>query len=115
MKAIRDAQPYLVLARQTDLELLYAPSQIALAALRLASSPLYSSYLQVKYPGLEGQLDREKLEAVVEEIARGIVAEEGRVVDMAKVKDVDRRLRTCTNPEKVPGSALYVYLQSRLR
>lgn len=27
-------------------------------------------------------------------------------IDMKKVKEVDKRLKGCTNPEKVPGSAL---------
>jgi len=29
-------------------------------------------------------------------------------VDLKKVKGVDKRLRGCLNPEKIPGTALYV-------
>lgn len=108
-----DAQPYVAASRQTDLELLYAPSQIALASLALAAPAVVQAYLGAKHGGLEGQAERERLEGVLREVGRAIVQSQGETVDMARVKDVDRRLRTCTNPEKIPGSALSVRRLSR--
>lgn len=32
-------------------------------------------------------------------------------VDVKKVREVDKRLKGCTNPEKIPGTALYVSLR----
>lgn len=50
---------------------------------------------------------KEVLEGVLREIRGMIRAGEGEVeVDMKAVKGVDKRLRGCTNPEKVPGTAL---------
>jgi cyclin H len=106
VRAVADAQPYVASSRQTDLELLYAPSQIALASLSLAAPSLVGTYLEAKHPGLEGQLERDRLQRIIQDIGREIVRSQGESVDMARVKDVDRRLRTCSNPEKIPGSAL---------
>lgn len=112
VRAIADAQPYIASSRQTDLELLYAPSQIALSCLSLAAPSLVATYLEAKHPGLEGQLERERLQRIMQDVGREIVRSQSELIDMARVKEVDRRLRTCSNPEKIPGSALYVSSQS---
>lgn len=39
----------------------------------------------------------------IEELIRGVGTDE---VDLKKVKEVDKRLKGCTNPEKIPGTAL---------
>ena len=108
VRAVADAQPYIASSRQTDLELLYAPSQIALACLSLAAPSLVATYLKAKHPGLEGQLERDRLQQIIQDVGREIVRSQGESVDMTRVKEIDRRLRTCSNPEKIPGSALYV-------
>lgn len=38
----------------------------------------------------------------IEAIIRAVAVE----LDVKKVKEVDKRLRQCTNPEKIPGTAL---------
>lgn len=40
----------------------------------------------------------EQIEALIQTAAVGL--------DVKKVKEVDKRLRQCTNPEKIPGTAL---------
>jgi len=42
--------------------------------------------------------------AILEEI--GEMVKSVPEVDLKKVKGIDKRLRSCTNPEKVPGTAL---------
>lgn len=49
----------------------------------------------------------------IEEIAETIRASQG-VMDLKKVKEVDKRLKGCTNPERVPGSALSVLVSSSM-
>lgn len=48
----------------------------------------------------------------ISEIIAGVMEVNGDVgVDMKAVKDVDKRLKMCSNPEKIPGTALYVFFQ----
>lgn len=82
-------------ARLTDVELIYTPSQIALACWRLVS------------PGLAEQWARAKFEpdviSILPEIGQ-MILEEGKPPDVGRVREIDKRLRICKNPEKVPGT-----------
>ena len=84
----------------TDAELIYTPSQIALAAFSMASSDLADSWAQSKHSGSE-------VISVIEDI-KAMIARDGTGPDVEKVRDVDRRLRLCKNPEKVEGSKAYL-------
>jgi hypothetical protein len=50
---------------------------------------------------------KDRLMEIIKEVADTIKSAE-REMDIKKVKEVDKRLKGCTNPEKVPGSALLV-------
>ncbi|KZS92934.1 cyclin-like protein [Sistotremastrum niveocremeum HHB9708] len=83
----------------TDAEFIYTPSQIALAALHAVSPPLALQWMRSKGGS-------EQLQAILLQIQK-IIKEEGTVPDVEEVRDIDRRLRTCRNPAKVAGSAIY--------
>jgi len=86
-------------ARLTDAELIYTPSQIALACLSLANPSSAAQWASSKsLPELGGTI-----EAVKELITRT-----GHVPDVESVREVDRRLKLCKNPEKVVGSKAYL-------
>jgi len=115
------AAQYLSTSRLTDLEFTHSPSQISLAAWFLASNDLVTSYIDWKYTientnepmteedGAEMPFGsaKDRLMEIIKEVADSIKAAEGDM-DIKKVKEVDKRLKGCTNPEKVPGSALSV-------
>ena len=82
---------------------MYSPSQISLACLRMANCSLIDDFLDWQYQEapvprdwIVGILD--KIESEIHPVADG--------PDLKKVKDIDKRLKSCTNPEKVPGTAL---------
>ncbi|WRT70076.1 uncharacterized protein IL334_007070 [Kwoniella shivajii] len=52
-------------------------------------------------------LEKERLLAILEEIET-LVSHGKEEIDLKKVKTIDKRLKSCTNPEKIPGTALYV-------
>lgn len=59
-------------------------------------------------------MEQSRLVQILDEVKRQIesveVDEAGEVaVDVKGVRGVDKRLKGCTNPEKTPGTALYVY------
>ncbi|CCM00917.1 uncharacterized protein FIBRA_02963 [Fibroporia radiculosa] len=89
-------------ARLTDAELVYTPSQIALACLSLAAPTLASSWARWKFPN---QPEPPVL-AVLESI-KTMIATHGVPPDVEAVREVDRRLKLCKNPEKVVGSSAY--------
>ena len=87
------------MSRLTDAEFIYAPSQIALAAFYLASEELAEQWAKAK--GLsKGDL------VVIKEAASMIMqeSERGGGINVELVREVDRRLRLCKNPEKIPGT-----------
>lgn len=86
-------------SRLTDAELIYAPSQIALAALSLAAPDLATAWAQSKAA-------EPSLSAV--ETIKTMITRDGVGPDVERVRDVDRRLKLCKNPEKVIGSAAYL-------
>jgi hypothetical protein len=121
--AVPKAHSYVRTSRLTAAELIYSPSQIALASFRLADPSLVDKWLGVKEEkveevkrkrGTEGgaaegeELEREALVEVLEEIGEMITEAQKNPVDKARVKDVDMRLKWARNPEKDPKSALFV-------
>ena len=89
-------------SRLTDVEFIYTPSQIALACLSLASPALASAWLRAK----SGQGGDDNALAILESI-RAMIVTEGSPPEVEAVREVDRRLKLCKNPEKVPGSNAY--------
>lgn len=86
-------------SRLTDAELVYSPSQIALAAFALASPDLAASWARSK--GANSAVD------IIEDI-KTMILQDGMGPDVERVRDVDRRLRSCKNPEKIPGTKAYI-------
>jgi cyclin H len=79
---------------------------------------LVDAFLEWKYRSYDGEgllygIEREDLVRIVEEVQDVIQSGKGEV-DKVKVKEVDKKLKGCTNPEKVPGTALYVLSLSPL-
>lgn len=102
-EAYSSAVKHIHAARLTDVELIYTPSQIALAAFSMASPDLAVLWARAK--GSENALS----------IASGIevmIKRDGIIPDVEKVRDVDRRLRLCKNPEKVQGTKAYLAKQT---
>jgi cyclin H len=90
------------MSRLTDAEFIYAPAQIALASLYLASSELAEQWARAKGLNQTG-LD------VIKDAAEMIGKEsKGGGIDVELVREVDRRLRLCKNPEKIPGTKALV-------
>lgn len=112
-QALPKALEYLSASRRTDLEFTHSPSQISLAAWYLADQDLVMKYLEGKYGDSERMDDAEepfgtpkdRIEEILEQLADIVKAAQGDL-DLKKVKEVDKRLKGCTNPEKVPGTAL---------
>lgn len=96
----------------TDLEFVYAPSQIALACFQLANPQTVSVWLGAKQPIKDAEerraeeVEREQLVRVLEMVGDVVRMAQETPVDREKVKEVDKRLRWARNPEKDPKSAL---------
>lgn len=86
-------------ARLTDAELIYTASQIALACLSLAAPELASKWSIAKQS--EGSLP------IIEDI-KAMITRDGVGPDVEAVREVDKRLRLCKNPEKIVGSKAYL-------
>ncbi|KIY63645.1 cyclin-like protein [Cylindrobasidium torrendii FP15055 ss-10] len=94
-------------SRLSDVELIYSPSQIALAAMSLVFPAESDTWLSTKYPA-------ESLHAIqtVVETIKTIMTQACKAPEVETVRNVDRRLRTCKNPEKVVGSKAYLARQA---
>lgn len=92
---------YVRASRLTDAELIYTPSQIALAAFSLAAPVISIAWLKNKAPSESSALD-----SLLEDI-KSLITSHGRNPNVDAVRDVDRRLKLCKNPEKVVGSKAY--------
>jgi cyclin H len=116
--ALPKAIEHLVASRMTDLEFTHTPSQISLGAWYLSSEDLVMSYIDWRYTKRNGETmteeqtdnlpfgsTKERLLEIVQDVAAVIKGSEVDL-DMKKVKEVDKRLKGCTNPEKIPGTAL---------
>ncbi|GJJ14162.1 hypothetical protein Clacol_008422 [Clathrus columnatus] len=97
------AATFIRASRLTDAELIYTPSQIALAALWSAAPQLALAWASSK-----GQ--SESLTQVLSNI-KAIVDSEGVGLEVETVRVIDKRLRICKNPEKVKGSKAWLKKQ----
>ncbi|WWC91870.1 uncharacterized protein L201_006817 [Kwoniella dendrophila CBS 6074] len=53
-------------------------------------------------------MKQQRLLTILQDI-ENIIRRDGHIeIDLKKVKEIDKRLKNCTNPEKIPGTALYV-------
>ncbi|KAJ3511207.1 hypothetical protein NMY22_g15725 [Coprinellus aureogranulatus] len=102
MSIYNDALKYVQASRLTDAELVYSPAQIALAAFSIASPEIASRWLESK-----STPDHSVNAEVIEEI-RALIQSQGRPAETEAVREIDRRLKLCKNPEKVPGSRAYI-------
>jgi cyclin H len=84
-------------SRLTDAELIYTPSQIALACLSMVSEPAAAEWMRAKGADVAPILDAVK----------ALVQRESVVPDDEAVRAIDQRLKLCKNPEKVPGTRAY--------
>ncbi|BEJ15169.1 hypothetical protein CspHIS471_0409360 [Cutaneotrichosporon sp. HIS471] len=117
-RALPKALQALSASRMTDAEFLFAPAQIALACWRVADKELTDAFLAAKYNGAEedkvpfgiAQDELFRISGQVESMVRTGEAQHG----LKKVKEVDKRLKGCANPEKVPGTALYIKRKAEL-
>jgi cyclin H len=89
-------------SRLTDAEFIYTPSQTALACLDLASPVLASAWMRSK----SGEGPEDAINHILEPI-KAMILEQGSPPDVEAVREVDRRLKLCKNPEKIPGSNAY--------
>ncbi|KAG1757421.1 cyclin-like protein [Suillus lakei] len=97
-------------SRFTDAELIYTPSQIALASLALASPLLAERWADSKAV-TSAQPFSATLDPTLGSI-KYIITQMGHPPDVEAVREVDRRLKLCKNPEKVPGSKAYLARQA---
>ncbi|KJD99926.1 cyclin H [Cryptococcus gattii NT-10] len=132
-KAIAPAFTHLSTSYLSDAEFIFTPSQISLACLRMADNKLVEGFLEGRYAAhaaaiasnsvdgaeeskagtpVQGPaplygMEKSRLLEILEQI-EAIIQTAAVGLDVKKVKEVDKRLRQCTNPEKIPGTALYI-------
>jgi len=96
-------------SRLTDAELIYTPSQIAFAALSLVAPDQATQWSTSKIPHVSSSshLSADTLPVVVDSI-KSLITSTGHPPDLEAVREVDRRLKLCKNPEKVVGSSAYL-------
>jgi len=94
-------------SRLTDAEFIYTPSQIALAAFSLAAPDVAQQWLESKQAVTEAptKIPLGILGSI--EALKNLIVDAGQPETEA-VREVDRRLRLCKNPEKVVGSKAYL-------
>jgi cyclin H len=80
-------------------ELIYPPSQIALACLSLAHPEIAASWARSKNADTA-------LEAV--RTIKQMITRDGDIPSVEVVREIDLRLKICKNPEKVAGSKAYL-------
>ncbi|CAL1696067.1 unnamed protein product [Somion occarium] len=113
-KAYDVALTHVRASRLTDVELIYTPSQIALACLSLASPGLASAWARSKSGSPESSPSSpsstpspEILVLELLEPIKSMILIQGSPPDVEAVREVDRRLKLCKNPEKIVGSNAY--------
>lgn len=95
-------------SRLTDAELVYTPSQIALAALSLVAPDLAIQWSTSKIShASSSHLSADTLPVVIDNI-KSLITSAGHPPNLEAVREVDRRLKLCKNPEKVVGSSAYL-------
>ena len=95
----------------TDAVLLYAPSQIALAAVLHAASKLQENLDSYVTDTLFGARGQGCLEALIEAVRtiRSMVKSADAPLDKNQLKLLDKKLDRCRNPENNPNSEMYVH------
>jgi len=123
---VPQAQATINQLRLTDAEFLYTPSQIALAAYHLHAPSLAERWLASKIERRnastlrsveakkEEEEEQKKMDRMLSDLkqtvlvpVQDLIEQASRSVDVEAVREVDRRLRYCKNPEKDPSSSLY--------
>lgn len=100
-------------SRFTDAELIYSPSQIALSALSLASPVLGQQWWEAKVSQDSAMAEEQhKVLTETSSAISNLITQDGQPPDVEAVREVDRRLRLCKNPEKVVGSKAYLARQA---
>lgn len=109
MSIYDEALTHVRASRLTDAEFIYTPSQIALAALSSVSPEAATNWTEAKVPAdlVDVKLSASALRSTVEAI-QWMILSSGQIPDVEAVREVDRRLRICKNPEKVPGTKAYL-------
>ncbi|KAG6901912.1 hypothetical protein C0995_006750 [Termitomyces sp. Mi166 len=96
-------------SRLTDAELIYTPSQIALAAFALVAPELAIQWVNSKLQ-TDPTMSVLSADAFYHQIdiLKSLITSVGHPPDIEAVREVDRRLKLCKNPEKIVGSAAYL-------
>jgi len=84
-------------SRLTDAEFIYSPAQIAAASISLASPQAANTWVRSK--GTDGSF--------IPSLC-AIIQEGSKLPGVDMIREVDRRLKLCKNPEKVVGSSAYL-------
>jgi cyclin H len=108
-----NALTHVASSRLTDAELVYTPSQIALACMHLASPSLATLWYRSKHPtAIDVAIDAPLPHPIP--AVEALISSRGRAPPVEAVREVDRRLKLCKNPEKVEGSKAYLAKQAEL-
>jgi len=109
MSVYDEALGHVRASRLTDAEFIYTPSQIALAVLSLVAPEVATKWAEAKVSvnGADMKLSTAAITSTVEAI-QSLILSSGQIPDVESVREVDRRLRICKNPEKVPGTKAYI-------
>lgn len=96
-------------SRLTDAELIYSPSQIALAAFALAAPDLAIQWANSKLR-TDPTAPAVTIDTLFHQIdlLKSLITSVGHPPDIEAVREVDRRLKLCKNPEKIVGSVSYL-------
>ncbi|KIJ42027.1 hypothetical protein M422DRAFT_171760 [Sphaerobolus stellatus SS14] len=105
-EAYESALSHLKASRLADAELIYTPSQIALTCFACAAPDLASAWASAK-----GQSS--VLNSIVPDIL-AMMEKDGVEPALEVVKQVDKRLKICKNPEKVKGSKAWLKRQKEV-
>lgn len=84
-------------SRLTDAEFTHSPAQIAAACISLVSPQIVNTWMQSK--GTDGSF----IPSLCATIQEG-----SKLSGVETIREVDRRLKLCKNPEKVVGSSAYL-------
>lgn len=114
------ALDWLAKSRLTDAEFLWSPSQIGLACWRLSIPSVVDDFLADKYTTWtppNGYADDEdgpltypygipldRLKTILDDIQNTV--KNSPDLEQKQIKEIDKRLKSCINPERVPGTAL---------
>jgi len=90
-------------SRLSDAELIYTPSQIALACFHIAAPVLAEQWAKAK-----GESDVISLLPAISDM----IVQEGKPPDLERVREIDKRLKICKNPERVMGTKAYLKKQA---